>query len=194
MENNQNNQEKQESTQNVQNGRTLELRKKESVFKKYLTVKFIATSGIVAALYVALTLLFAPISFREIQFRVSEVLTLLPVVSLPAVPGVFVGCLIANLLAGAPFLDILLGSLATLAAAVLTRFFRRFAWLAAFMPVLLNGLVIGFVIVHVYKVPMNYWAAAGSVAIGEAAVCYMFGLPLVTLLKKRIRQEVLEAR
>lgn len=160
---------------------------------KKISVKFIVISALIAALYVALTLIFAPISFKEIQFRVSEVLTLLPIVSLPAVPGLFVGCFIANLIAGALWQDVLFGSLATLLAAVLTRFLRRFPWLAAFMPVLVNGLVVGYLLVNVYQIPfLKFWVAAGSVAIGEAAVVYMLGLPFIGIIKKTLNPQMLE--
>lgn len=159
---------------------------------KKISVKFLVISALVAALYVALTLIFAPISFMQLQFRVSEILTLLPIVSLPAVPGLFVGCLIANLIAGALWQDVIFGSLATFLAAVLTRFLRKLPWFAAFMPVLVNGIVVGLLLVHVYALPIGFWAAAGSVAIGEAAVVYMLGLPFIGLIKKALDPKKLE--
>ena len=71
--------------------------------KRTLTPRYLAVSGLTAALYVALTALFAPISFSAVQFRVSEALTLLPALTPAAAPGLFLGCLISNLVLGAPW-------------------------------------------------------------------------------------------
>lgn len=159
--------------------------------KLALTPKSLAQGGIIAALYAALTLLFAPISFGDIQFRVAEALTLLPILTPSAVPGLFVGCLIANLLAsGVGWMDVVFGSLATLLAAVLTRQLRRFNWLAALMPVLANGLIVGGVLSHVLSLP--FLPTACTVALGEAAVCYMLGLPLINLLRTRVDAKYFE--
>lgn len=146
-------------------------------------VKYISAGGVIAALYIALTALFAPISFSALQFRVSEVLTLLPILSPAAVPGLFIGCLLSNLILGAPWQDVVFGSLASLLAAVLTRKFRKNHWAAALMPVLINGLIIGGMLSIVFALP--FWATAATVALGEAAVCYMLGVPLIGLMQKR---------
>ena len=149
----------------------------------WLSTRALAIGGIVAALYTALTLIFAPISFAQIQFRISEALTLLPVLSPASVPGLFVGCLISNLITGQPWQDVVLGSLASLAAALLTRRFRERFWLAALMPVLLNALVIGAMLWLVYG--LHPYISFLTVGAGQAAVCYLLGVPLVSLLKKR---------
>ena len=153
-----------------------------------MSAKSIAAGGLAAGLYIALTALFAPMSFGAIQFRVSEALTLLPILSPAAVPGLFIGCLLSNLILGAPWQDILFGSLATLLAAILTRLLRRNQWLAALMPVIMNGLIVGGMLSIVYALP--FLATAATVALGEAAVCYMLGLPLVGLLHKRFGEEL----
>ena len=147
------------------------------------TVKFISVGGVIAALYIALTAMFSPISFGAIQFRVSEALTLLPILSPAAVPGLFIGCLLSNLILGAPWQDVIFGSLASLLAAVLTRIFRRNHWIAAFMPVAMNGFLVGGMLSVVFTLP--FWATAATVALGEAAVCYMLGIPLIGLIQKR---------
>ncbi|MHC1786626.1 MAG: QueT transporter family protein [Christensenellales bacterium] len=144
----------------------------------------LAAGGLVAALYVALTGIFAPISFGMVQFRVAEILTLLPVLAPVSVPGLFVGCLLSNLLFGAPWQDVLFGSLATLLAAYLTRLLRKDLWLAALMPVLCNGLVVGSMLAAVYGLP--WLASMGFVALGEAGVCYVLGVPMVRLLQARL--------
>lgn len=140
-------------------------------------------SAAVAAIYATLTLVFAPISFGQIQFRVSEALTLLPVLSLPSVPGLFVGCLLANYLGGAPWQDVIFGSLATLLAALLSRFLRKNLALAALMPVLLNGLIVGGMLSAVYGLP--FFLTALFVALGEAGACYALGVPLILALRRR---------
>ena len=81
---------------------------------------FLTQAAMIAAVYVVLTLLFRPISFGEIQVRIAEALTILPLFTPAAVPGVFVGCLIANIIGGGILPDIIFGSLATLIGAVLT--------------------------------------------------------------------------
>ncbi len=148
-----------------------------------MSVKSIAFAGIIAAAYVALTLLFAPISFSQIQFRISEALTLLPVLSLSSVPGLFLGCLIANLITGQPWQDVLFGSLATLLAAVLTRFFRKNIWLAALMPVVVNAVVIGLMLRFVYG--LSLYISFLTVGAGQALVCYLLGVPMVKVLENR---------
>ena len=85
---------------------------------------FIAQAAIIAAIYVALTRVFAPISFREIQVRIAEALTILPVFTPAAIPGLFVGCILGNLLGGALIPDVVFGSLATLIGAVFTWMLR----------------------------------------------------------------------
>jgi uncharacterized membrane protein len=151
------------------------------------SLSYVVTAGVIAAAYAALTVLLAPISFNAVQFRAAEALTLLPVILPQSIPGLALGCLLGNLIAGAVWQDIVFGSLATLLAAFATRFFKKHIWLAAFMPVLLNGLVVGGVLSWLYNLP--FWATAGSVAIGEAAVCYMLGIPLIQLLKKHFKDE-----
>ena len=94
------------------------------MFKKLLKPRSLCMSAVIAALYAALTLLLAPISYGPIQLRLSEALTLLPMLLPQAVPGLFVGCLIANLYTGM-LTDIIFGSLATLIAATGTYFLRK---------------------------------------------------------------------
>ena len=79
-------------------------------------VKSLARAGMIAAIYAALTLIFAPISFNAVQFRISEAMTVLPILLPEAVPGLAVGCLVANILGGAALPDVIGGTLATLIA------------------------------------------------------------------------------
>jgi uncharacterized membrane protein len=145
----------------------------------------ITRGAAIAALYVALVLAFQPISFGPVQFRVAEALTLLPVMWLEAIPGLFVGCLIANIFGGLGLWDIFLGSAATLAAAVISRFAPNIL-LAAAAPVAVNGLIVGWYLSFITDTP--FVIAAVYVALGEAMACYALGIPLVKLLK-RVTQE-----
>ena len=148
-------------------------------------------AAMIAAVYVLLTIIFRPISFGAVQFRISEALTLLPVLMPDAVPGLFIGCLLSNLLGGGVWFDVLLGSIASLLAAVCTRRFRARPLLAAAMPVLFNGLIVGPVVYLAYvRAPgeaVNWammWSSVGTVALGEAVVCYILGLLLVKVLHR----------
>ena len=156
-----------------------------------LSTRALVRSGVIAALYVVLTLIFQPISFGAIQFRVSEALTLLPILTVDAVPGLFVGCLLANLLGGGVWFDVVLGSIATLLAALCTRKFRDKPLLAAIFPTIFNGLIVGPVVYFAYvRAPGDPVSIGtllfnmGTVALGELVVCYVLGLPMLFGLKK----------
>ena len=155
------------------------------------STRTLTRAALIAAIYVLLTILFQPISFGAVQFRISETLTLLPILMPDAVPGLFVGCLLSNLLGGGVWFDVLLGSVATLLAAFCTRRFRSRPLLAAAMPVLFNGLIVGPVVYLAYvRAPGEAisWAlmlsSCCTVALGEIAVCYILGLPMVHLLRR----------
>jgi uncharacterized membrane protein len=145
-------------------------------------LRFVLRAAVIAALYAAITMLLAPISFGPVQFRVSEALTLLPILTPAAVPGLFIGCLAANLLGSATALDVVFGSLATLAAAVLTRRFRDRPILAALPPVAVNAFVVGAVLAYAFNLP--FWLMALQVGAGQLVVCYILGLPLYYTLRR----------
>lgn len=140
-------------------------------------IRTLARAAIIAAIYASLTLLLAPISYGPVQFRLSEGLTILPVLMPEAIPGLFVGCLLANILGGSTILDIVFGSLATLVASLLTRKLRARPVLAALPPVLVNALVIGLVLsLTLENMPFGYTAL--TVGAGQVVSCYGLGLPL----------------
>ena len=153
--------------------------------------RFLARAGIIAALYAATIIFLAPISYGAVQCRVSEALTLLPMLTPAAVPGLFLGCLIANLLGSGVWYDVIFGSLTTLAAALLTRRLKDRPFLASLPPVLLNGLVVGGVVYFAYEYTPGAPVSAaqllltmGSVALGEAVACCVLGVILMKALKK----------
>ena len=143
---------------------------------------FIVRSAVIAALYAALTLALYPISFGAVQFRVSEALTLLPIVMPEAIPGLFVGCLVSNLIGSATPWDIIFGSLATLIAAILTYATRRNKILAAFWPVLCNTVIVGLVLARTLDLPV--FLTMGEVGLGELAVVYTVGMAMLAALKR----------
>lgn len=158
---------------------------------KQTTAKYLAHAGIIAALYAALTVLLAPISYGLIQCRVSEALSVLPVFTGAAVPGLFLGCVIANLLGGAPIYDVIFGSLATLLAALCTRAMAKKHMPRALLPlpsVLFNAVIVGWLLVSVYGVGVPMPLAMLYVGIGQAAACYALGLPLLYVLEKKAPQ------
>lgn len=144
--------------------------------------------ALLAAVYAALTVTppLNAISYGMIQVRVAEALTVLPYFTSRAVPGLFLGCLVANVIGGLGVWDILLGSLTTLAAAFLTSRVRR-PWLAPLPPVLLNALVVGTYVPRLLalSVPLPVgWAWVGA---GELVACYGLGYPLLLYLGRRPR-------
>ena len=158
---------------------------------KNKTTRYLTRAAIIAAIYTLLTVIFQPISFGAVQFRVSEALTLLPVLFSEAVPGLFVGCLMANLFGGGIWYDVALGSVATLLASICARKFRSRPLLSAAMPVIFNGLIVGPVVYLAYvRAPgeaINWalmYSSIGTVALGEAVVCYVLGLLLLKLMRR----------
>ena len=149
-------------------------------------------AAVIAAIYFVLTSIFAPISFGQIQVRVSEALTVLPVFTLAAVPGLFVGCLISNLLMTTlgP-IDVILGSLATLTAAVMTYLLRNKRPLAPLPPVLVNAVIIGLELHWVLGLPLLETMA--YIGLGQFAACYLLGYPLMLLLD-RYRDTLFQGR
>lgn len=148
--------------------------------------------AIIAALYAAVTLLLAPISYGEIQVRLSESLTLLPMLLPEAVPALAIGCLLANILGGASIFDIIFGTLSTLLAALCTRLLRKNLWAAASMPVLFNGVIVGAVVHFAYAPVIPLLLCMLFVAAGEAVSCLLLG-PMVLRAVKRIPDRMLHS-
>ena len=146
----------------------------------HLTTLKLVRASLIAALYVVLVLIFNPISFGPIQCRVAEGLTVLPFIFPEAVPGLFIGCLIANIFGGSIW-DIIAGSLATLLAAWLTSKAPNLYW-AAVPPVVVNALVVGSYLGKITDIP--FYLAIPYVAVGQAIACFGIGIPLVRLLQK----------
>lgn len=154
---------------------------------------FLAQSAMIAAIYTVLTYLAATLNlaYGPVQFRFSEALTILPAFTPAAVPGLAIGCLLSNLFSGYGMADMVVGTTATLLAAIATRMLRHIKVrnLPVFSlvpPVLFNAVLVGLEIA--YFTPEGIWAgflgSAVSVGLGELAVCLLLGLPLAVLLER----------
>lgn len=146
------------------------------------SVYLLVYAAAIAAVYVVLTLVFAPISFGPVQFRISEALCILPFFTPAAVPGVFVGCLLSNFLCGAAPLDVVFGSLATLIGALGSYGLRNHKWLVCVPPILSNTIIIPWVLRYAYGSADLIPFAMVTVGIGEILAIGVLGnLLLVTL-------------
>ncbi|MDD4493420.1 MAG: QueT transporter family protein [Eubacteriales bacterium] len=143
--------------------------------------KYLTQAAIIAALYIALTFVPYLLSYGLLQIRISEALTVLPAFTPAAIPGLFVGCLISNLLGPNGTIDVLAGSAATLLAAILSRRIKN-KWLVPFPPVLINAVVVGYVLNQVYNEPLLI--AMLAIFAGQAVACYGLGIPLYILLDR----------
>lgn len=151
--------------------------------KKYKSNSLeLAQGAIIAALYVVLTLVFAPISFGSAQLRVAEALTILPLFTSAAIPGLFVGCIIANTLGGAIIWDVIFGSIATLLGAVFSYMLRKNRWLVPIPAILANTVIIPFVLKYGYGENLPLLLIMLYVFLGEIGGCYILGELLATVL------------
>ena len=145
----------------------------------------VATGGVIAAMYVVLTVIANALGLASgaIQVRFSEALTILPVFTPAAIPGLMVGCVLANLITGCAPWDVVFGSLATLIGALGTWLLRKKPMLAWIPPVLSNVAIVPIVLQKVYGVPDAWWYLALTVGAGEIISCGVLGLLLYHSLK-----------
>jgi len=165
-----------------------------------ITLSSLVKIAMIAALYSTVSLVLAPFSFGNIQVRVAEGLTLLPLISPLAIFGLTLGCFITNfvgVIMGANILgmmDVFIGTFATLIAALLTYKLRNitikgFPFLSSLMPIVINAVIIGAELAYVFapEFTFAYFAIfALEVAIGQTIAVYIVGLPILSALKKRI--------
>ncbi|MBN2259429.1 MAG: QueT transporter family protein [Clostridiales bacterium] len=133
----------------------------------------IAQIGIIAALYAVLTISLAPLSYGNIQFRFSEVLTLMAFFNPIFIPGLTIGTLIANLFSPLGIVDIVFGTVATFISVFLISKTKNFI-LSSIWPVIINGLIIGAELYFVFKLPLLL--SILEVAIGEFVVVSIVGV------------------
>jgi len=148
-------------------------------------VLFMTQAAMIAAIYVVLTVVFAPFSFGEVQVRIAEALTILPLFTPAAIPGLFIGCLIGNILGGAILPDIIFGSLATLIGAVFTYKLRsKHPLLAPIPPIISNTVIVPFILRYAYGILLPIPLMMLSVGAGEVIGCGVLGLILYAALHK----------
>ena len=151
-------------------------------------VSFITQSAIIAALYIAMTYLAFSVNLASgpIQIRFSEALAVLPYFTPAAIPGLFIGCLLSNVLTGAVIWDILFGSLATLIGALVAYAMRKLKskWLICIPNILANSIIIPFVLIYAYGDASAYYLLLASVGIGEIISCGVMGTALLFYLDK----------
>jgi len=154
---------------------------------RIFTVRRLAEGGIIAALYVVFTYVSYTMNLSgqlAVQLRLSEALTVLPFFTVAAVPGLAIGCLLANLLTGSAIWDVIFGTLATLIGAVGTYLLRKYRYAASIPPILANTIIIPFVLKLAYQLPDAGWLLALSVFLGELICCGVLGTILQTVLIK----------
>ena len=148
-------------------------------------VQFITQAAMIAAIYVVLCVAFEPISYGAIQTRIAEALTILPFFTPAAIPGLFIGCFIANLLGGGIILDVVCGSIATLIGAVGTYLLRKKSkYLACLPPIIANVLIVPWVLKYGYGEPFGIPFLMGTVGLGEILTCGIMGTALVMVLQR----------
>ena len=158
-------------------------------------VLYLTQGAAIAAIYVVLCQIFAPISFRDVQVRIAEGLTILPFFTSAAIPGLFVGCVLGNLLGGAIPIDIIFGSLATLIGALGTwaigRWIRRkhpashrMKFLLPVPPIIANALIIPFILYYGYGITVPIPIQIATVGAGEILSCGVIGMIILFALEK----------
>ena len=157
-------------------------------------IRFIVESALIAALYAGLTYLMGifNLAYGPLQFRLSEALAVLPVFTPAAIPGLTVGCFLANIMSYSP-IDMIFGTVATLLASVCTYLlrnikFKGIPWLSLLPPVIFNAIIVGFEIAFFFTEGgasmLGFLFNALTVGIGQLVVCYGVGVPLFLLVKR----------
>ena len=155
-----------------------------------IKTRFLIQAALIAALYVVLTVFFAPLSFGGQQLRISEALTVLPAIMPAAIPGLFLGCILSNTFSFMGLVDMVFGSLATLLSAVMTFYIARALKdrsivlrlaLIPLPPVIINTFIIGAILWLVASIPFP--VAAVGVFVGQVGACYFIGCPLYIIIK-----------
>lgn len=157
--------------------------------------RFLVECSIIAAAYAALTVMIYPFSYGAVQFRFSEALTILPVFTPAAIPGLTIGCFIANITGPYSWIDAIFGTLATFFASLCTYYARNvklknIPLLSFLFPVVFNAVIIGLEI-NIFFLPqgesftfVGFLISALWVGLGELVVCYLLGTPLYVAISK----------
>lgn len=154
-----------------------------------IKIKNLCTGGVIAALYVIFTMLSSVVGLSSgaIQIRFSEALCVLPIFSSAGVPGLFVGCLLANILTGANIFDVIFGSIATLLGALGTYFLRKTKVLFYLPPIIANTIIVPLILKYIYNLEDAYWALAFMILIGESISVVIGGSIVKKCVSKLIK-------
>ena len=154
--------------------------------EKKRSALFITQAAMIAAIYVVLTLFINVFNLANgaIQVRISEALTILPVFTTAAIPGLFIGCLLSNTLTGCVIWDIIFGSIATLLGALGSRALRHTKFLYTLPPVISNAVIVPLVLKYAYGLGDAYWYLFVTVGIGEVLSVCVLGTVLRTVLNR----------
>ncbi len=152
------------------------------------SIRFLVEGSLIAAAYAGLTLAGMGFSYGALQLRIAEILTILPIFTPAAIPGLTVGCFIANI-ASFNAADMIFGTLATLLAAVVTYLFRnvcikKIPFVSLLSPVFFNAIIIGLELYLLSATPWGFGFTALSIGVSEFIICVILGAPTVLLLKK----------
>ena len=172
---------------------SLKTKLKEKFKMKKQRTLFITKAALIAALYVVLTGVSAMFNLSSgvIQLRLSEALTILPIFTPAAIPGLFFGCALSNFLYGALPLDVLFGSIATLIGAFGTYYIGRVSkYLAPIPPILANTVIVPLVLKYVYCLSGGIPFFALTVFIGEVLSCGVLGLLLMRVMPKHLKEQL----
>ena len=159
---------------------------------KGFSTRMLARAGIISAMYIALTFLVFPVASGAIQFRVSEALTLLPLFYVEAIPALFVGCLLSNIITGCVIADVIIGSLITLVASLLTYLVGRFIkstplkiLLGGLPPVLLNAFFLPIIWYFAYgSLDYVYMLQVAFLLVSQGVVIYLLGTAVYFAIAK----------
>ena len=151
-------------------------------------VKKLSAAAVIGALYAALTLLLSPISFGVMQIRASEALCAFALITPAAIPGLTVGCFLANIIGPGGIADALLGSAATLFGCWLMYLLRGRPLLAPLCNCVSNGVIVGLMLYYTSGIGISPLLCILWVAAGELIACYALGYPLYRYLSKHHKE------
>ena len=155
------------------------------MIKERKLLLYITQAAMIAAIYVVLTIVFAPISFNFMQVRISEILCILPLFTSAAIPGLTVGCVLGNLFGGGVIYDIVFGSLATLLGAYFGYLLRFNRWLVPIPTIVSNAVIIPLVLKYGYMIDEPLYLMSIYIAVGEFISVFILGEILISFLQKR---------
>lgn len=147
-----------------------------------LSPKYLVRIALIAAIYVTINIIFAPISYGPVQVRIAEALAVLPFIDPAAIGGLFLGCILSNIWGGLGIVDVLGGSLCTLIAAILTYRMKKPIF-APLPPVLVNAIGVSLYLHLLFELP--YWLTLIYIGFGQLIACYLIGYPLLLVLLRR---------